>query len=61
MPAVLLVIVFVFAGYALGVLVPRAAAARRRHVEEPLAEIADRVLAQLRALPETRERRTPER
>jgi hypothetical protein len=58
MPALLLVTCLVVVGCVMAVVVPRVSAARRRRLEEPLSDVADRVLAQLRALPETRERKT---
>jgi hypothetical protein len=61
MSALLLVTCLVLVGCVLGALVSRSIAARHRRLEEPLSVVADRVLAQLRALPETRERRTPGR
>jgi hypothetical protein len=58
MSALLLVALVVAVGCLLGVVVSRGVAARRRRLQEPLSDVADRVLAQLRALPETRERKT---
>jgi hypothetical protein len=59
MSALLLVTAIVVVGCVLGLVVSRVTAARRHRLEEPLSVVADRVLAQLRALPETRERQTP--
>jgi hypothetical protein len=57
----LLVLGLTFIGCVMALVVPRATSRSRMLPEEPLSVVADRVLAQLRALPETREREKPER
>jgi hypothetical protein len=49
----LLVLALIVLGWAIGLLVPRITD-RSRHVE-PLSEVADRLVDQLRSLPETHE------
>jgi hypothetical protein len=59
MSSVLLVICLTFVGCLTALMAPRARSRSRVLPDEPLSDIADRVLAQLRSLPETREREKP--
>jgi hypothetical protein len=60
MAAVLVVLGLTFVGCVTALVAPRARPRSRVLPDEPLSDVADRVLAQLRSLPETREREKPE-